>query len=85
LLLGSVLGPLLFYIFINDLCNVIKRSKCLLFADDVKIFRAINFIDDCILLQFVIEHTQGWCTANLMKLNISKTRVIAFTRRTNVL
>jgi hypothetical protein len=80
-----VLGPLLFNIFINDLFDVIKRSKCLLFADDVKSFRAINSVDDCILLQSDIEHIQGWCTANLMKLNISKTRVIAFTRKTNIL
>jgi hypothetical protein len=29
---------------INDICNVIKHSKCLLFADDVKICRAINSV-----------------------------------------
>jgi hypothetical protein len=76
---------LLFNIFINDLCNVIRHSKCLLFADDIKILRAINSVDDCILLQSDIEHIQGLCTANLMKLTITKTRVIAFTRKTNVL
>jgi hypothetical protein len=82
---GSVLGPLLVNIFINDLCNVIKHFKCLLFADDVKIVSAINSVDDCILQQSDIEHIQGCCTAILMKLNISKTRGIAFTRKTNVL
>jgi hypothetical protein len=50
-----------------------------------KIFRAINSVDDYILLQSVINRIQGWCSANCMKLNINKTRVIAFTRRTNVL
>jgi hypothetical protein len=76
---------LLFNIFINDLCTVIEYSNFLLFAGDVKIFRAINSVDDCILLQSGINHIQGWCSANYMKLNISKARVIAFTRKTNVL
>ena len=47
----SVLGPLLSNIFISDLCNVIKHTKYLLFADDVTIFLAINSVGDCILLQ----------------------------------
>jgi hypothetical protein len=36
---GSTLGPLLFNIFINDLCAKIHFSRFLLFADDLKIFR----------------------------------------------
>jgi hypothetical protein len=82
---GSLLDPLLFNIFINDLCKVIEYSNFLLFADDVKIFHAINSVDDCILLQSDINCIQDWHSANYMKLNISKTRVIAFTRKTNVL
>ena len=35
---GSVLGPLLFIIYTNDLPNAIKHSKCILFADDTTIF-----------------------------------------------
>jgi hypothetical protein len=81
---GSVLGPLLFNIFLNDPCNVIKRSKYLPFADDVKIFRATNSVDDCILPQSDIERTHGQCAANFMKQIISKTTVIAFTRKTDV-
>jgi hypothetical protein len=72
------LGPLLFSIFINDLCNAINHSRYLLFADDIKIFRAIRSRYDCSLLQSDIDSVQSWCTANFMKLNISKTRVISF-------
>jgi hypothetical protein len=82
---GSVQGPLLFNISINDLCKVTEYSNFLLFVDDVKIFRAINSIADRILLQSDINRIQGWCSAYYMKLNVSKTTVIAFTRKTNVL
>jgi hypothetical protein len=82
---GSVLGPSLFSVFINDLCTAIEYSNFLLFADDIKIFHAINSADDCILLQSDINRIQDWVSANCMKLNIGKTRVIAFTRKTNVL
>jgi hypothetical protein len=75
---GSVLGPLLFNILIN-ICNVTKHANYLLSADDVKIFRAINSVDDCILRQTDIECTRGWCTTNFIKFNTSKPR------KTNVL
>ena len=51
---GCVLGRLLFNVYINSLCNVIKHSKYLLLADDFKIFLSINSVGDCILLQFDI-------------------------------
>ena len=34
---GSVLGPLLFLLYFNDICDVIKHGKPFLFADDIKI------------------------------------------------
>jgi len=43
--------PLGHPVFINDLSNATQHSKYLLFAYDFKIFRAINFVDACILLQ----------------------------------
>jgi hypothetical protein len=43
---GCVLGPLFCNVFIDDICNVITHSKFLLFADDIKIFRAIKSLDD---------------------------------------
>jgi hypothetical protein len=82
---GSVLGPLLFNAFINDICDVVAHSKFLLFADDIKIFRAVNSPQDCNLLQSDISSVYDWCVANGMKLNIGKTRVISFSRKTNAL
>lgn len=39
---GSVLGPLLFLLYINDLPSVCKYAKCLLFADDAKIYFSVR-------------------------------------------
>jgi hypothetical protein len=48
---ASVLGPLLFNVFINDICDVTAHSKYLLFTDDVKIYHAVKSPEDCDLLQ----------------------------------
>jgi hypothetical protein len=82
---GSVLEPLLFHIFINDLCDVINHSYCLIFADDLKICGAISSPSDCLLLQPDIDCVHKCRSANFMKPNFSKIRVISFTRKTNFL
>jgi hypothetical protein len=80
---GSTLGPLLFNIFVNDLFAIIKHSKLLLFADDLKIYSNIKSVEDCKALQADAYSVQHWCAENHMELNIQKTRIISFTRKTN--
>jgi hypothetical protein len=60
---GSVLGPLLFNIFINDIIEDLSVS-CLLYADDMKIFTSIKEFGDCVRLQDNIDLISTWCIRN---------------------
>ena len=57
---GSILGPTLFIMYINDVLSSIKYSELLLFADDAKLFKEISSIDDCLLLQHDIDSFHSW-------------------------
>jgi hypothetical protein len=59
----SVLG---LHLFITILCNSIKDSKYILFADTMKISRYISSATDSTLPQSDIDSIQGWCAANLI-------------------
>jgi exonuclease III len=77
---GSHLGPLLFIIFINDLVTRLT-CECLLYADDIKIFKTVNSLNDCYVLQSDLNTVSDWCKDNFMTLNIDKCFVITFTTR----
>lgn len=74
---GSNLGPLLFLIFINDVILHIK-SPILLYADDAKIFRAIETDNHITLLQHDLDRFHLWCRKNELMLNIKKCKAITF-------
>jgi hypothetical protein len=74
-----------FYIFINDVCDIINHSKSFLFSDDLKNYRAIRSPIDCLLPQPDIDCVHKWCSANCIKPNFSKIMVIPFSRKMNVL
>ena len=64
----SVLGPLLFVLYINDLPDTV-RSNILLFADDTKIFHQVSTIEDAEVLQNDIAALNQWSEMWLLKLN----------------
>ena len=76
---GSVLGPLLFLIYVNDLPNVSMVLQFYLFADDTSIYVDS---DDLITLQKTlnqeIRKVKKWLDANRLALNISKTNYVNF-------
>jgi len=79
---GSVLGPVLFLIFINDLdCNI--TSTILKFADDTKLISIVNNDDDSTLLQHDLAILENWTHSWQMEFNIDKCKVM-HVGRTNV-
>lgn len=72
---GTILGPLLFLLYINDMCKVIRKSKISLFADDALLFVCGK---DLNVLKSDIEHDLNrlctWLQVNKLKLNASKTK-----------
>lgn len=53
---GSILGPLLFILFINDIVSCVGDAKSILFADDIKLFLSVRSVLDCTRLQADIGH-----------------------------
>ena len=78
---GSVLGPVLFLIFINDLPDNIRSSVCL-FADDCVLYRNINSLTltDCQILQDDLNSLALWETDWQMKFNVAKCHSVRVTR-----
>lgn len=76
---GSVLGPLLFLIYINDLPEKLT-SNIRLYADDCVIYREITNPDDSFLLQSDLNTISSWCNQWLMKLNVKKCKMMKFSR-----
>ena len=77
---GSILGPVLFLIFINDLPTIFSFCKILLFADDAKCLMPISSQHDCVLLQNDLNRLVEWCNTWNLFLNEEKCSIIHFTK-----
>ena len=75
----SVLGPILFLIFINDLLDNI-RSSVSLFTDDCVLYRNICSIQDCFILQEDLTSLGKWEADWQMKFNVAKCHSMRVTR-----
>ncbi len=76
---GSVLGPVLFLLFINDLPENLK-SSVRLFADDCVLYRNINSHNDCAILQDDLDKLGLWEKKWLMEFNVAKCHTMRVTR-----
>ncbi len=77
---GSIVGPLLFLVFGNDLPDAVEQSKIPMFADDSKCFRVIETPYDTELFQSDLHSLCNWFSTSDLKFNLKKCTGIRFSR-----
>lgn len=76
---GSVLGPILFNIYISSLIQELRiHAKCAFFADDGKIWLPIKSVQDCHMLQNALQIVSNWSAKWQMNLAAEKCYLISF-------
>ena len=80
---GTVLGPVLFIIYINDLLENIS-STGLMFADDTKIFRLITSRNDSLVLQSDIKKLEEWSLNWQLRFNPDKCHILSLGKFDNI-
>ena len=76
---GSILGPLLFIIYINDIVHSSNLYEFIIFADDTTLFTSINNQANTVdILNDELRKFYNWLIANKLSLNVSKTKAMIF-------
>lgn len=79
---GSILGPTLFLIYINELCQLeVVSGKAIVFADDtVLLFSAPTWKQVSLLAEIGLKEIMSWLRDNLLTLNLNKTKFVTFSK-----
>ena len=76
---GSILGPILFLLYINDLNDVSHWLQSIMFADDTNLFHTGKALDEVEMqMNCKLAKVDEWFKANLLSLNVGKTSYILF-------
>ena len=79
---GSVLGPLLFLVYVNDLYQAAPFLFCVLFADDTNVLMSDGDFDNLVSkLNAELENLDIWFKVNKLSINLRKTKFMIFTNR----
>ena len=79
---GSILGPKLFILYINDVCNISEIMKFILFADDTNFLcKHGKCVSLCELVNIELSKLIKWFPTNKLSLNVKKTSYMLFGNR----
>ena len=80
---GSVLGPLLFLVYINDVSNIPLSDESILnlYVDDMLLYKSIKSFGDYSHLQFDIDCINNWASRNKLMLNPIKCKAMTISRK----
>ena len=76
---GSILGPLLFILYVNDLVNVTRECNVIMFADDTNLFFSNKNLTDLEkIINRELQNICQWFNLNKLSINVKKTNFILF-------
>ena len=76
---GSILGPLLFLIYINDFKNCLKFSEAFMFADDTTLLFKEKCLDSLkVKINSDLSSAADWLAENKLSLNVKKKQILCF-------
>ena len=75
---GSVLGPLLFIIYINDIARSSKHFNFIIYADDTTLCSTLKVNTDATQLNMELNNVSRWLNLKKLSLNVKKTKAMAF-------
>ena len=79
---GSLLGPRLFSVYMNDLPDITSTGEIHLYADDVTAFVNGKSVDECVCkLNDLAKEINNWCVTNKMTVNVDKTEAMIMKRK----
>ena len=82
---GSVLGPILFLVFINDVASICCGETTVeLFADDLKLYSVYNSTDNSANLQHSIDKLVEWSNLWQLQINMNKCQVLSIHTKLNI-
>lgn len=83
---GSILGALLFIIYINDMPNILEKCEIVMYADDTLIYAKGDTEEQCTdNLTHDMNNINNWLKMNKLKLNESKTKIMEINMNCNVI
>ena len=82
---GSILGPILFILYVNDLSSLHMTCKILQYADDTVLYTSgKSLVEITETLQTDLNMLVSWCDENMLTINAKKTKTMLYTYEKNV-